>query len=138
MTTKNTTQFSLVPLTQTVNSTQTGLSTKEAKKFGAELDRQTLAIHGHMVKAQCAAESISAIREHGVASFTVTTGHMQAICQQADPRVKPLVNDFTDRQSEALGNNILGIAEISARKIAGEVARELYQQAEEPKHWWQK
>lgn len=144
MATKQTNRFEIIPSTTistdlSVFSSGTSLSRREVKKVGAEAERQNLAIRGQQVKAEIAADAIGAIREHSTAVYAVATTHMQAINQQVSGKPhEGLVNDFVDRQSEALGNNLLGVAEIAGRNIAGEVARSLYQQAEEQKHWWQK
>ncbi|OJV93806.1 MAG: hypothetical protein BGO39_15675 [Chloroflexi bacterium 54-19] len=141
MTTKNSSSNSLATVTTPSGFSympQNSLSQKEARKTGAELGRQELAITAIREKTMLANEGVGVVNEHAMAVMTVTANHIQSISQQASGGVREVVNAFAYQQCESLADALHGITVLANHGFAREVARPVYQPAEEPKHWWQK
>ena len=136
--------FGLAPVAQTPTYNGNGrlvpyqpgrALTKEELRIIAEWEKEQLVIDVTTAKAACGMQKIGEVHQHAATIFDETAGYILAVkAEQRGKEHQAYVDEFSTRQLQMFGRQMLGTVESATYNIGVEIHRSLYFQTEEEKH----
>lgn len=93
-------------------------SSKAVRRIQEQQNQSAARVHGHGDVARRANEEMGAIHVHANTVFETAATHIQRDRPGLNPEQAASVRSFSNAQTTALGNQLLGISYLAAEKIA--------------------